>query len=70
MRMTSSTGEARTVGRDSEFVEARTAEREAALVQNRRAAHVVAGNAVDATDCRDLLLMLGLTPHADPGDRG
>ncbi len=51
-------------GYRSEFVEARAAELARLVIQDRRAARVVAGNSVDAEDCMSLLLMLGLTPPA------
>jgi hypothetical protein len=49
----------------NEFAEARAAERERSELQNDRATRVVAGNAIDAQDCRSLLLMLGLTGSVD-----
>ena len=35
-------------------------------LQNRRAARVVAGRAVDAADCAEMLAMLGLDGHQEP----
>lgn len=47
--------------RPNEFVEARASENARLVIQDRRAARVVASNSVDAEDCMSLLLMLGLT---------
>lgn len=49
----------------NEFAQARAAERVRTEMQNDRATRVVAGNAVDAEDCRSLLMMLGLTGGVD-----
>jgi hypothetical protein len=48
------------------FADARAAADRAETVQRSQAARTVADNSVDANDCRELLLMLGLPdPPAD-----
>jgi hypothetical protein len=42
------------------FAEVRASEKVHYAVQNRKAAHTVATHASDATDCANLLAMLGL----------
>lgn len=50
----------RTQGAAVGFADARAAADRAETVQRNQAARTVADNSVDANDCRELLLMLGL----------
>ena len=67
--MTRSTQMGRPSGAAADFAEARLAAEAAGAVQQRQAARRVAERSHDAQDCRDLLLMLGLSdlePSAVP----
>ncbi|MFI9009079.1 hypothetical protein ACIGNX_17820 [Actinosynnema sp. NPDC053489] len=49
------------------FADARAAANRVEAVRRDQAARTVAGNAVDADDCRELLSMLGLAPAGEAG---
>lgn len=52
-----------------DFAEARVAAEQSAAVQQRAAARRVAERSLDIGDCRELLLMLGLSGKATLGAR-
>lgn len=58
----------RTAHEQSEFARARAAEKLRHTVENRKAARIVANQALDAQDCMRLLSMLGLEPADEDMD--
>ena len=66
MRSTGSPSHPHENGRFAAAQAAATAESD---LQNRRAARVVAGRAVDAADCAEMLAMLGLADRVERGRR-
>ena len=60
MSMTTRTSSPGSRGAAVGFADARAAADRAETVQRTQAARTVLGNAIDATDCRELLNMLGL----------
>ncbi|SEQ94053.1 hypothetical protein SAMN05216188_106293 [Lentzea xinjiangensis] len=66
--MMPTTPQAKAKGAATCFAEARIAAGKAEAVQQRHAARRVAEHSRDADDCRDLLLMLGLSDLAPSGE--
>jgi hypothetical protein len=66
MRSTGSPSRPHENGRFAAAQAAATAEGD---LQNRRAARVVAGRAIDAVDCAEILAMLGLDGRPERGRR-
>jgi hypothetical protein len=66
MRRTGSSSHPHENGRFAAAQAAATAEND---LQNRRAARVVAGRAIDAIDCAEMLAMLGLDGSPERGRR-
>ena len=63
------TGDPSRADESGRFAAAQAAAETESDLQHRRAARVVAGRAVDAADCAEMLAMLGLDGSAERGRR-